>query len=241
VNQEILKTIENLPEQLELTESEWYEYHYYFKRNLFLVRKILNLPRRPRKLYVTEPRETYIGTILQALGFHVHYNDTYKAQPHDFMVHSFKQGRTFNNERKQYDLILLLNIIERHQGHPVTFLKRQLSLLKDRGRIILITENVGQFKNRAKLLLGRTVFAPIAEADLPFYKPYVLSDLVDILSHADLKILDSFFISPYPPFKIEALTLKGYLLKYLNYFVMKAVPGCRDTIFLEAERAKSLS
>lgn len=215
-----VRDLEKLPEELQFTEHDWYEYHYYLKRNLFLLRKLHDLPQRVQNIYVVEPSETYIGSVLNACGYHVRYGHT----------------DTGIKGTGGYDVVLLLNILERQSQHPGTFLRRALSLLNDDGKIILTTDNAASFRNRMKLLYGLNTF-PAMDGSVPFCsRQFVLSDLYDIIHGASLRVQESRLIGPYQPFRIGPLTLSRYLLKYFSFIVMKAIPGFRDTIFIMAER-----
>ena len=239
MNVQIMKNVENLPEKLELTENQWYEYHYYLQKNTFLIKRILDLPYKAKNIYVVEPYETYIGSILEVLGFQVHLEYTYRFQTPEILVNSSPKKKPDKIKEKNFDIILLLNIIECQHEHPALFLKDKSSLLKNGGRLLLTTENIAQFKNRLKLLLGRSIFLTGNDNNLCIYRLFSLWDLETILTNINLKILNSQFISRYPPFKIEPLSLKRYLLKYINYFAMKAVPGFRNEIFIQAEKVES--
>ena len=72
MKKQIRRIAENLPEELELTESEWYEYDFYLRTNLFLVGKILDFPHKAKSIYVMESSQTYIDSILRAIGLKVH-------------------------------------------------------------------------------------------------------------------------------------------------------------------------
>ncbi len=228
---------ENLPEELELTGDQWYEYHYYLKRNLFLLQRIRNTPCKSKRIYLVDPYETYIGDILTTLGFEVFRDQTYTVQRFGIPMQPDARSDVFlKSKKKDYDIMLLLNVIECEQENPVTFLRRKLGLLKKKGRVLLITENIAQFKSRLKLLLGRGIFTAPFQDSIPSYRRYSLSDLMEIGSRINLEIVDSRFVSLYPPFRMEPLTIGRYLLKYINYFAMKVIPGFRNEIFLEAEK-----
>ncbi len=233
---EILNYVKNLPEELQLTEHDWYEYHYYLKRNLFLLNKLHNLPQRVQNIYVMEHSETYISSVLSACGYrtHCHHSDritTQEMMPYESLATNY--GRY---ETGEYDVLLLLNILERQSEQPITFLKQTSALLKNDGKIFLTTENIASFKNRLKLLFGLSIFYTMDGDDSFNFRKFGISDLCDIFLQVNLDVQESSFISPYQPFKMESLTLRRYLLKYLSYFAMKAVPGFKDIIFIMAEK-----
>lgn len=230
----IMEVIENLPEELELAEDQWYEYHYQAKKNLFLVQRTMDIPQKVQTIYVEEPGESYISNILKALGYEVH-----QSMPPDAMMVSPETDEDAGGVRKKFDAMLLLNVIELSKEDPEIFLKKRLLLLKDDGRIFLTTENIAQFRNRLKLLLGRSIHLQKDNREPCGYRKLGISDLMMISANSRLRIINWNFISPFPPFRMEALTLLHYLLKYFNYFVMKVMPSFRDTIFIEAALDKA--
>lgn len=236
MNDQYRKTIENLPEELELTEYEWYEYHYYKKRNLFLLNRIMNLPYKAENIYLIEPHETYIGSVLKAFGFEIYREGAYAFQTPDFAEQSHNENNNLKDEKRNYDVLLMLNILENQNEHPKTFLARALSHLKNSGTIFMTTENIVQFRNRLKFLLGRSIFLHDDDSNPCSFRKYGIYDLMEILRDAKVKILDSRFVNLYPPFKMEPLTLSRYLLKYFNYFIMKTAAELKDTIFIEATK-----
>jgi hypothetical protein len=239
-NPPIMKVIEDLPEELELTESQWYEYHYYLKRNVFLLEKILALPFKSQDIYVEEPLESYIGSVLSTYGFHVHHHCPNGFHSFESLSNPFHETEVVEAPPEAYDVVLLLYVLENHPAYPETYLAEKLSLLKKHGRVLLMAENVAQFKNRVKLLLGMSLFPPATQVEENSYRMFGLTDLMGIFSRLDMRVLRWEYMSPYPPYRMEPLTLKRYLVKYLNYFVMKAVPGFRDVLFIEAEKRSPL-
>jgi hypothetical protein len=220
----IKEIIENLPDELELAEDQWYEYQYNIKRNLFILEQILDIPHKVRMIYVEEPRESYISSILRAFGYEV-----YQSTPNETMI-----GEDATPGGKKFDVMLLLNVIELSKEGPESFLKKRTSLLKDDGRIFITTENIAQFRNRLKLLLGRSIHLEKDNREPRAFRKFGISDLMMICATSHLRVIKWNFLSPFPPYRMEALTLLLYLLKYFNYVVMKAVPSFRDTIHIEA-------
>jgi hypothetical protein len=237
LNGQILRDFRNLPEKLELTEHEWYEYHHFLRRNLFLLGKLQNLPQKVYNIYIMEPYESYIGSILSACGYRIHYHHTDRLSAQEFIP---RQAQTINcvtNVTGEYDALLLLNILERQPEHPVTFLKQIASLLKNNGKIFLTTENIASFKNRLKLMLGFSILSTVDGNGTFNSRQFDVFGLCESISQSNLNVRESSFIGPYQPFKMEPLTLKSYLVKYFIYFVMKSVSGFRDTIFVIAEKS----
>jgi hypothetical protein len=233
---QILKGVRDLPEQLELTEHDWYEYHYYLKRNLFLLNKLQNLPESVRNIYLMEPFETFIGSVLSTFGYRVRYHHTDRLEAQEFIPNELMSAHYSMHETEGYDVILLLNVLERRSEHTVVFLKQTLSLLKNHGKVFLTAENIASFRNRIKLLFGMNIFYTMDRDDLFHFRQFGISELFDIFSQINFSVKESSFIGPYQPFKMEPLTLRRYLLKYFSYFIMKAVPGFKDTIFMMAEK-----
>jgi hypothetical protein len=230
----IREIIENLPDELELAEDQWYEYQYNKKRNLFILQQILDIPRKTRMICVEEPGESYISSILRAFGYEV-----YQSMPSDTMNGSSGIAEDMAGTEKKYDAILLLNVIELSREHPALFLRKRTSLLKDDGRMFITTENISQFRNRLKLLLGRSIYLQRDSREPRSFRKFGVSELMMICANSHLRVIKWDFLSPFPPYRIEALTLLLYLLKYFNYFVMKVVPSFRDTIHIEAALDKA--
>jgi len=225
----IREIIENLPDELELAEDQWYEYQYNKKRNLFILQQTLDIPSKARMIYVEEPGESYISSILRAFGYEV-----YHPMPSDTMNGSSGTVEDMAGTEKKYDVMLLLNVIELSTERPELFLKKRTSLLKDDGRMFITTENISQFRNRLKLLLGRSIYLQRNNREPLGYRKFGISDLMMICANSGLRVIKWNFISPFPPYRMEALTLLLYLLKYFNHFVMKVVPSFKDTIHIEA-------
>jgi len=230
----IKEIIENLPDELELAEDQWYEYQYNIKRNLFILQQILDIPHKVRMIYVEEPGETYISSILRAFGYEV-----YQHTPSDTIVGSIGIDENVRLAGRKFDIMLLLNVIELSKEHPELFLKKKTSLLRDDGRIFITTENISQFRNRLKLFLGRSIYLRRDNREMRGYRKFGISDLMMICANSHLRVIKWNFVSPFPPYRMEALTLLLYLLKYFNYFVMKVVPSFRDTIHIEAALDKA--
>jgi hypothetical protein len=87
-----------------------------------------------------------------------------------------------------------------------------------------------------KLLFGCSIFDSLDGGHLAGSRKFSFSELMEIFTHVKLDIHQSIFINPYPPFKMEPLTVGRYLFKYINYVVMKPIPGFRDEIYIEAEK-----
>ncbi|MHA2283967.1 MAG: hypothetical protein ACXAC5_24275 [Promethearchaeota archaeon] len=237
VSKEIQRTLESLPEELELTEPEWYHYHYYLQKNQFLVCKIIHLPFKAKNVYVLEPFETYIGNVLEAFGFQVYCEPSCKLQSLEFSgPRAVGKSPTQNTIEKEFDVILLLNILEYQQENPFTFLNYIVSLLKNNGKLFLTTENIVRFKNRIKILFGYNIFASLDGGHLSDTRKFSISELMEIFTYLKLEVQQSIFMNPYPPFKMEPLTVGRYLLKYINYVAMKPIPSFRDEIYIEAEK-----
>ena len=237
VSKEIRRTLETLPEELELTEPEWYLYHYFLKKNQLLVHKITHLSFKPRSIYVVEPFETYIGKVLEAFGFQVYCEPSYKGRSLEFSgPRAVGKSPAPNAADKKFDVILLLNILEFQQQNPFAFLNDMAALLNNNGKLFVTTENIFRFKNRLKLIFGRSIFGPLDGGRLSGSRKFSISELIEIFTCVQLEISQSIFWNPYPALKMEPLTVGRYLLKYINYVAMKPIPGFRDEIYIEAEK-----
>lgn len=223
----IREKLEKLPEAIELTEPQWYEYHYHLKRNLLLVDRLLSVIPRPEKILVVEAENTYIVEVLAAAGFKPEWQA-------GFDVAGEQDDRVGSDSAAAYDLIMLLNILEQRPEYPEDIVAVYLDRLIADGRIFMITENRLQVKNRILTLLGRTLFQIYDEEGRPGRcRQYSMNELLAVVNRLDARPVTHQFSSPYPPFRMEPLSLLRYLRKYFNYLVMKVFPGAKNLLYLE--------
>ena len=208
--------LRDLPEELEYVEAEWYEYHYQLRRNRLLLEWVGAEP--PLGVRVVEPRESYAAAVLAAAG------------------HRVEAGPVLP-EHGAWDRILLLGALEEGPEPPERLLGSALPRLAPGGRLLVAASHLAQFRNRLRLLAGRSLVLPREAPGLPAWPGFTRDEMERLLAAAGWRLRRTALASPYPACRMEPLGLGRYLLKHLNRLVMRLGPGLRDLLLVEAEPA----
>lgn len=231
---EILTKIKELPEEMELTEHEWYEFHYYLRQNLFIISEIRNLGIDGGHISVIEPFETYIGSILEALGYRVSVQHLYGNSQNASSAAG--PSTKLASPALKFDALLLVKTLESQPDHPEDYLQRLADTLVAGAPVLIVSENIAQFKNRLKLLFGHSIFSYLETVDRYNYREFGIRDLVHILNRVGLSVETSRFLSPYPAHRMEPLSLKRFLIKKAVRLAMKTRPSLGNLIYIKARK-----
>ncbi|CAN5431464.1 hypothetical protein BH11PSE11_BH11PSE11_02530 [soil metagenome] len=139
-----------------------------------------------------------------------------------------------------FDVVLLMGVIEHVPHTPRFLLERIRSLLSPNGLLILDTPNHAYLYNRQKLARGESVFPSIQaqyRTEIPFaghHREYTASELDWMLETAGFSVLDfeAFNFSLYALSEIVGTDLE-------NYRLMEEDPSARELLMYCAGRTES--
>ena len=208
--------LRNLPEELEFTEPEWYEYHYQLRRNGILLDWVGGVG--SLGVRIVEPRESYAAAVLAAAGHRVEVSAEFPVE----------NGAV-------WDRLLLLGALEEASEPPARLLGRARNMLAPGGRLLVAASHLAQFRNRLKLLAGRSLVLPREAPGLPAWPGYTMEEMERLMTSTGWTVCRKALVSPYPACRMEPLGLGRYLLKHVNRLAMQLSAGLRDVLLVEAD------
>lgn len=219
------------------------------KRYQFILRKIIAFA-QGRKLTILDLGcyPDHVFKILKNLGFEV-FGASSEHEPikkeNVVVLNIEKEKLPFSDQK--FDLILFSEIIEHLNIDPEIYFKEIRRVLKPNGRLLLITPNAANLKNRVRLLLGKNIFFPLfqlyeTKSDYQAIyhrhnREFTLKELEEVLKRSRFKIVSNQFFNTFRPLRkrLEPESIAVRLGKLIAYFLTQFFPLLKDSIFIEAE------
>jgi SAM-dependent methyltransferase len=147
-----------------------------------------------------------------------------------------------------FDLVLFTEIIEHMTIDPRRYLAEVRRVLRPGGRLLITTPNAVNLKNRAKMLLGRSVSFPLEQLyttnpdDDSIYgrhnREFTLGELRAVLGAAGFEVTAGSRFNSYGPFRErvarQRLPLRG--VKIVGWSLTHVHPSLKDSLYVEASR-----
>lgn len=145
-----------------------------------------------------------------------------------------------------FDIVVCTEVLEHLPHSPALALREMRRVTAPRGILLLTTPNIARSINRAKLLAGISVSYPLSQLlendgkGSNLYhrhnREYTLKELTTLLIHEHWNVETATHFVSYTPFrrrvKPDPLWLKSG--KIINYVLMMAMSGLRDTLLVIA-------
>jgi SAM-dependent methyltransferase len=145
-----------------------------------------------------------------------------------------------------FDLVLFTEIIEHLTLDPRRYLAEVRRVLRPNGRLLITTPNAVHLKNRAKLLVGRTVYFSLEQLyatnpddDSVYFRhnrEFTLSELRAVVAAAGFEVQAASHFNAYGPFRDwvtrQRLPLRG--VKVGGWSLTHLHPSLKDSLYLEA-------
>lgn len=196
--------------------------------------------------------------ILSNLGYNVVAVDDLNDQWHKIgsnreRIKKFAEKRDVNllvkplellELNEDFDLVLILDVIEHLHNSPREFLNKAISLLKSDGGLLIETPNLATLANRLKVLCGKSNYV-----DINFFywnigsfrghiREYEKAELINILTNQDITELEIKMLSV----MTESLIVenkkknKGNTLIKIYKLFLDIYPNFRDTILVYGKK-----
>jgi SAM-dependent methyltransferase len=145
-----------------------------------------------------------------------------------------------------FDLVLLTEIIEHLTIDPHRYLAEVRRVLRPDGRLLITTPNAVHLKNRAKLLVGRSVYFSLEQLyatnpddDSVYFRhnrEFTLGELRAVVGAAGFEVLAASHFNAYGPFRErvarQRLSLRG--VKLVGWALTHMHPSLKDSLYVEA-------
>jgi SAM-dependent methyltransferase len=145
-----------------------------------------------------------------------------------------------------FDLVLFTEIIEHLTLDPRRYLAEVRRVLRPNGRLLITTPNAVHLKNRAKLLVGRSVYFSLEQLyatnpddDSVYFRhnrEFTLGELRAVVAAAGFKVEAASYFNAYGPFRDwvtrQRLPLRG--VKVVGWSLTHLHPSLKDSLYLEA-------
>lgn len=210
----------------------------------------LNLPAKTKILDVgCFPLHLFVA--LKTAGFNVFGI----ASKHESVSDS--QIVTLNLERdklpfagRQFELVLFFETLEHLLIDPQIYLKKLYQTLKPGAKLLLTTPNVVNLKNRARLLVGQSIYFPLRELyattanhDNLYFRhnrEYTAREVVEILGRAGFVIETVEHFNAYTPWRDKSTSESWPVrfIKIIGWLFTHLHRSLRDSIYIEASRPK---
>ena len=145
-----------------------------------------------------------------------------------------------------FDIVLFTEVLEHLTLDPRRYLAEFRRVLRPDGRLLITTPNAVHLKNRAKLLLGRSVYFSLEQLyetnpdDDSIYfrhnREFTLGELRAVVGAAGFEVLAACHFNAYGPFRErvarQRLPIRG--VKLLGWSLTHLHPTLKDSLYLEA-------
>jgi SAM-dependent methyltransferase len=145
-----------------------------------------------------------------------------------------------------FDLVLMTEIIEHLTLDPHRYLAEVRRVLRPDGHLLITTPNAVHLKNRAKLLVGRSVYFSLEQLyatnpdDDSLYfrhnREFTLGELRAVVGAAGFEVLAASHFNAYGPFRErvarQRLLLRG--VKLVGSALTHMHPSLKDSLYVEA-------
>jgi 2-polyprenyl-3-methyl-5-hydroxy-6-metoxy-1,4-benzoquinol methylase len=154
---------------------------------------------------------------------------------------------------QSFDLVVFTEIIEHMTLDPRRYLGEIRRVLRPGGRLLITTPNSVNLKNRAKLLVGRSVYFSLEQLydthpdDDSIYfrhnREFTLGELRAVVRAAGFEVPTAAHFNAYGPFR-ERVKRQGILVrgvKLVGWALTHLHPSLKDSLYLVADPAAAMS
>jgi SAM-dependent methyltransferase len=184
------------------------------------------------------------------LGDHWHYQNGTRKKIFEFAAQMgidffhIEQGREFPYQAGQFDLVMMINILEHLHDSPYELLCQVLEWIKPGGLLLVLVPNAANLRKRAGMLAGLTNYPPFAGF---FWYPapwrghvreYVLRDLKLLSRFMQLEVVELCDIHMWVDFRLKSVVTRNVYLAMTSLIPFR---GVRDTLLLLARKPQGWS
>jgi 2-polyprenyl-3-methyl-5-hydroxy-6-metoxy-1,4-benzoquinol methylase len=223
-------------------EKEYFEIHEV--RYRFILEKIqsLNLGKGAKILDIGV-YPPHLFSALQQLGYEVYGISSQHEKVKLKNVEILNIEKEKFPFKKEFDLVLMTEVIEHLTVDPNIYLSEIKRVLKSSGHLLITTPNAVHLKNRMKVMFGRSASFTVEQLsetkphdDSIYYRhnrEFTMLELERIVQTAGLKIENSEYFSAYTPGRRNRNTSA---MKHVGYTFTQLVSSLRDSLYILASR-----